>query len=107
MFNPNNAKAGDILIALKSTGMHTNGYSLARKVLLKEHDVNSYIDDLGCTVGEEMLKIHRSYLPLLNDLLDKKLISSISHITGGGIVENTKRVIAKDLDFSIDWNCWD
>ena len=60
----------DILIALKSSGMHTNGYSLARKVLLKAYGVNSYIEDLGCTVGEEMLKIHRSYLPILTSLIN-------------------------------------
>ena len=107
MFNPDNVKSGDVLIALKSTGMHTNGYSLARKVLLKNHNVDSYIEDLGCTVGEEMLKIHKSYLPIVEGLLDKKIISSISHITGGGIIENTKRVISKELDISIDWNSWD
>ncbi len=107
MFNPDNVESGDVLIALKSTGMHTNGYSLARKVLLKNHNVDSYINDLGCTVGEEMLKIHKSYLPVVEGLLDKKIISSISHITGGGIIENTERVISKKLNVSIDWDSWD
>ena len=106
MFNPENVKSGDILIGLKSTGMHTNGYSLARKVLLKNHKIDSYFDELGCTVGDEMLKIHRSYLPILSDLLDKKVISSLSHITGGGIIENTQRVIPKNLDVLIDWTAW-
>lgn len=98
-------KEGDILLGLESSGLHTNGYSLARHVLLKGHSVNDHIDELGETIADALLKIHRSYLHIIMPLLNKDLINGLSHITGGGIVGNTKRVV-RDLGFEINWNSW-
>lgn len=97
---------GDVLIGLKSTGLHTNGYSLARKVLLNKFKIDDYIQELGCTLGEELLRIHKSYFKVVYPLLDKFQIKGVSHITGGGIVGNTKRIVPESLEISIDWNSW-
>lgn len=101
-----NVKAGDALIGFASNGLHTNGYSLARKVLLEKFSVNDNIDMLQGTLGEELLKVHKSYLELIKGLKEKISIHAFSHITGGGIVGNTKRVVPKDLKLKIDWNGW-
>lgn len=100
-------KSGDVLVALKSTGLHTNGYSLARKVLLDKYSHDKYFDELGTTIGEELLKIHKSYLPIADNILDKEWLHSISHITGGGLVENTERVIEDGQKIRIDWDSWE
>ncbi len=82
-------KPGDVLIGLPSTGLHTNGYSLARKVLFEiaGHTVDTQIKELGASVAEELLKIHRSYLRPLQALHDAGLLKGAAHITGGGITE--------------------
>jgi len=98
---------GDYLIGLPSTGLHTNGYSLARKVLLEQYTVDDYIEDLGMTLGESLLSIHKSYLPILNDVLESDWLVGISHITGGGIVENTNRILGEELQLDINWDAWD
>lgn len=99
-------KSGDILIGLLSNGLHTNGYSLARAVLLKNYNVDSYIEELGETIGESLLRIHKSYFKTIYNLIDKNLISGISHITGGGILGNTNRIIPNGLNLKVDWNSW-
>lgn len=101
-----NVKAGDVLIGLRSSGLHTNGYSLARKVLLKKFKLTKSIDELGLTLGEELLKVHKSYLKPIKAVTNKFKVSSISHITGGGILGNTKRVVPKNLSIKIDWHAW-
>lgn len=101
-----NVRHGDVLIGLASNGLHTNGYSLARKVLLKKYGLNKYIPELKSTLGKELLKVHRSYLKLIQNLIAKYKIHSISHITGGGIAGNTKRVIPNNLKIKINWNSW-
>lgn len=98
---------GDYLIGLPSTGLHTNGYSLARKVLLEQYTVDDYIEDLGMTLGESLLSIHKSYLPILNDVLESDWLVGISHITGGGIVENTNRILGEELQLDINWDAWE
>ena len=98
---------GDLLYALPSTGLHTNGYSLARSVLLKEFRIDDYVESLGRTLGEELLSIHKSYLPATKDILKKKWLVGISHITGGGIVSNTNRVLDEEQEVEIDWNSWE
>ena len=98
---------GDLLIGLPSTGLHTNGYSLARKVLLEKYDVNDHVDDLGMKVGDSLLSIHKSYLPILNTVLDEDWLVGISHITGGGIVENTRRILDVNQKLVIDWDSWE
>ena len=99
--------SGDILVGLPSTGLHTNGYSLARKVLLDHYDCSDFVESLGITIGEALLAIHKSYLPAMDGILHENWLVGISHITGGGIVENTKRILNKDQELEIDWNCWE
>lgn len=103
----NRVREGNVLIGLKSSGLHTNGYTLARKVLLKKFTLGEYIDELGCTLGEELLKVHRSYLTPVSGLLKEKLIKGMSHITGGGIIGNTRRILPEGLEIKIDWNAWE
>jgi phosphoribosylformylglycinamidine cyclo-ligase len=113
ILNGKKVKSGDVLIGLPSTGLHTNGYSLARRVLLEKYSLDDYIDELGCTLGEALLKVHRSYLHPIQFLLNGKEgaspgnIHALSHITGGGIEGNTMRVIPKGLTLKVDWNAWE
>ena len=105
---PNKKTAkGDFLIGLPSTGLHTNGYSLARKILLSKYDVTEFVDELGCTISDALLAIHKSYLHVADAILEKEWLRGISHITGGGIVNNTKRIIQEDQDIDIDWDAWE
>ena len=97
---------GDLLVALPSTGLHTNGYSLARKVLLERFHVDQYFEELDATLAESLLAIHKSYLPALDSILEKDWLHGISHITGGGMVENTHRVLNSGQDIEIDWDSW-
>ncbi|MDD5765381.1 MAG: phosphoribosylformylglycinamidine cyclo-ligase [Candidatus Marinimicrobia bacterium] len=99
-------RKGDLLLGLQSTGLHTNGFSLARKVLLEKYKVNEFVDSLGATVGDTLLRIHRSYLKPVRPLLQNAGLHAISHITGGGIVGNTSRVLPDSLQLKIDWNAW-
>jgi phosphoribosylformylglycinamidine cyclo-ligase len=99
--------AGDVLIGVPSTGLHTNGYSLARKVLLEKYKLKEKITSLKKTLGEELLSVHRSYLQLIRTLKSRIEVKGLSHITGGGIVGNTKRILPKELNLNIDWSSWD
>lgn len=101
-------RAGDALIALASTGLHTNGYSLARKLLFEiaGYGVDTYLPELGCTVGQELLKVHRSYLSVLRALHAQSLLRGAAHITGGGITDNTPRMLAEGLAAEIDTSSW-
>ena len=98
---------GDVLLGFKSSGLHTNGYSLARNVLFSEYDVNDHVDELGSTVGEELLKVHRSYLSLISELKVLDGVNGFSHITGGGMVGNTKRILPEGLALDINWDAWE
>jgi phosphoribosylformylglycinamidine cyclo-ligase len=100
-------KPGDVLIALPSNGLHTNGYSLARAVLLEKFKIDEFIPELNSTLAEELLKIHRSYLKPILKILEKFEIHAMSHITGGGIIGNTRRVVPQNLDIKIDWSAWE
>ncbi len=104
--NGEKIKKGDVLIGLPSTGLHTNGYSLARKVLFEKYKVDQYIDELGETVGEGLLKIHKSYAPLILPLVEQEVLNGISHITGGGIVGNTSRIMPEGTELNIKWDSW-
>lgn len=101
--NGEKIQKGDRLIALPSTGLHTNGYSLARKVLFDKYDVDTYLDELGETVGAALLKVHKSYLDGVLPLVEEKMLTGISHITGGGIVGNTSRIMSPERELLIDW----
>lgn len=98
---------GDILIGFRSNGLHTNGYSLARKVLLPEFRLEEYIPDLRCSLAEELLKVHHSYLPLIKELTLLEAAKGLAHITGGGIIGNTKRILPAGTSLDIDWNSWE
>lgn len=101
-------RAGDVLIGLPSTGLHTNGYSLARHVLFRHHDVTDTPPALGgATVGEALLAVHRSYLPVIRMLLDEFRPHAFVHVTGGGIPGNTRRVIPEGLTYEIDYSAWE
>ena len=97
----------DVLVGFKSTGLHTNGYSLARKVLLGKYKLSDKPGDLTQTLGEELLSIHRSYLELITAIRKALPVKAFSHITGGGIIGNTKRVVPEGLTLNIDWNSWE
>lgn len=100
-------RKGDVLIGLPSTGLHTNGYSLARKILLEKYSINEYFKDLGTTLGDALMWVHRSYFKSVYSLLQKFTIKGMSHVTGGGIEGNTMRVIPKGLGLRIDWSAWE
>lgn len=100
-------RRGDVLIGISSTGLHTNGYSLARKTLLLNYKVDSYVAELGETVGEALLKTHKSYFKLMDFVTKKFSIHGMSHITGGGIAGNTIRVIRAPHEFNIFWENWE
>ncbi len=107
VINGSNVAAGNVLVGFKSNGLHTNGYSLARKVLFEKHKVTDKFNDLELTLGEELLRVHKSYLPVITALKTVLNIKAFSHITGGGIIGNTKRVVPKGLSLKIDWNAWE
>ena len=102
-------RKGDVCIGLPSTGLHTNGYSLARKVLFETAGlgVDNVIPELGSSLGEALLKVHRNYFPVVHPLLDRFEIRGMSHITGGGIVGNTRRVLPKGRSLAMDWGAWE
>ena len=100
---------GDILIGLPSSGLHSNGYSLARKVLLErdENRVDREHPGLGHTLGEELLKPTRIYVKTVLPLLDKFSVKGIAHITGGGLLENVPRILPAGTAVRINTGAWD
>lgn len=97
---------GDLLIGFPSTGLHTNGYSLARKVLQSKYNLNETVNGLNKPLGNELLSVHRSYLRLIKDLKTNFSIKGLSHITGGGLISNTMRIVREPLQLSINWDAW-
>lgn len=99
-----NIKEGDMLIGLPSSGIHSNGYSLVRKIVFEKEkmDIDRHIPELGKTIGEELLIPTRIYVPVVLDLIDRFNIKGISHITGGGFYENIPRMLPKGLTAHID-----
>ena len=100
---------GDVLIGIPSTGLHTNGYSLARRVLFDVTGwaADTFVDDLGTTVGDALLAPHRSYLSVVRPLLEHRLVKGLAHITGGGITENLPRVLPERCAAEVDRQAWD
>ena len=98
---------GDVIIGLASNGLHTNGYSLARKVLFEKMKLTpaSKLDGVAKTLGDELLRVHRNYQPLLASL-HGGIVKGLAHITGGGLVDNLPRVLPKTCDAVIDTLAW-
>jgi phosphoribosylformylglycinamidine cyclo-ligase len=99
---------GDVLVALPSTGLHTNGYSLARHIVFDKLGlrVDSHVAELGGTVGAALLRTHRSYLDAVAPLLTHGWVKGMAHITGGGIVDNLPRTLPEGRSFSLDRESW-
>ena len=101
-------KSGDVLIGVPSTGLHTNGYSLARRIAFDhlQLKVDSFVPELNRSIGEALLEPHRSYLPLVKPLLATGAIKGMAHITGGGITENLPRVLPEGTAARIVTASW-
>lgn len=98
---------GDVLIGYPSTGLHTNGYSLARRVLFSHYDVNDRPEQLGgSSVGEALLAVHRSYLDVIRVLKQSFDTRGLVHVTGGGIPGNAKRIMPEGLGVEVDYSSW-
>jgi phosphoribosylformylglycinamidine cyclo-ligase len=102
--NGSRIEPGDVMIGLPSTGLHTNGYSLARKVF--EGRMTETVPGLDGTIGDELLKVHRSYLRVIEPLVGSPDLRGMSHITGGGLMGNTMRIVPDGLALSVDWGSW-
>ncbi len=103
-----NVEVNDVVIGISSSGIHSNGFSFIRKIFFEHlnYDVNTYVDEIGMTLGECLLTPTKIYVDLVMDLIKKFEIKSISHITGGGLIENIPRVIPNNLGVRINKNSW-
>jgi phosphoribosylformylglycinamidine cyclo-ligase len=101
-------REGDVLLALPSTGLHTNGYSLARKLLFEVAGFSpkTLLPETGATVADSLLAVHRSYLKPIRALVEAGILRGAAHITGGGITENTPRILPQQLSAAIDTSSW-
>jgi phosphoribosylformylglycinamidine cyclo-ligase len=99
---------GDIILGMASNGLHTNGYSLARKLLFEvaHYSTEDYVNQIKNKVGNELMRTHKSYWPALKKLLDAQCVSALAHITGGGITENLPRVLPRGVAAAIDLGSW-
>ncbi len=99
---------GDILLGLGSDGLHTNGYSLARKVFFEAEDLaaDSHVPELECTIGEELLRVHRCYAPAVLPLLADLDVRGMAHITGGGLPDNVVRFLPRDTRAIVERGSW-
>jgi phosphoribosylformylglycinamidine cyclo-ligase len=101
-------EVGDLLLGLPSNGLHTNGYSLARKVLFEiaGHGPDSTIPELGTTVAEELLRVHKSYLAPIRAVHEARYLKGAAHITGGGLTGNIPRILPRYCAVEIDLKTW-
>ena len=108
LINGRTIAVGDVLVGVPSSGLHTNGYSLARRIVFDtlKLDVGSYVPELELTVGDALLEPHRSYLPFVQPLLEATRIKGMAHITGGGITENLPRILPHGTAAVIDGSSW-
>jgi len=100
--------SGDVLIGLPSSGLHTNGYSLARKIFFERRRFrpDTRVPELNRTVAEELLQVHRSYLPALRGLISTGAVYGLAHITGGGFTDNIPRILPRGIAARIDVGTW-
>ena len=103
-----NVQPGDVLLGLPSNGLHTNGYSLARKLLFEvaRYTPDTFVSEIKNKVGNELMRTHKSYWPVVKKLLDGGLLSAMAHITGGGITENLPRVLPRGTAAVVEINSW-
>jgi phosphoribosylformylglycinamidine cyclo-ligase len=106
--DPRSVRPGDALIALPSSGLHTNGYSLARKLVfgVAKLEPDTYVADIRNKIGAELLKPHRAYWPLLKNVLARGWVSSMAHITGGGITGNLPRALPRNVQAMVQLGSW-
>jgi phosphoribosylformylglycinamidine cyclo-ligase len=99
---------GDVLVALPSAGLHTNGYSLARQVFFETAGwtPDTFVSELGMTIGDALLAPHRSYLGLVRPMIERDLVKGLAHITGGGLTENLPRTLPEGCAADIDLQAW-
>jgi phosphoribosylformylglycinamidine cyclo-ligase len=107
MIDGRRIKPGDVILGLSSNGLHTNGYSLARKILFEKMRLKpaSALKGIKGSIGEELLRVHKNYQPLLAKV-PARMIRGLAHITGGGLVDNLPRVLPKNCDAAIETRSW-
>jgi phosphoribosylformylglycinamidine cyclo-ligase len=108
IINGKNVQIGDVVLGLPSNGLHTNGYSLARKLLFEiaKYTPETYVNEIKGKVGTELMRPHRSYWPVLRKLVESECVSAMAHITGGGITENLPRVLPRGTAAVIEVGSW-
>ena len=108
IINGKNVQIGDVILGLPSSGLHTNGYSLARKLLFEvaKYTPETYVNEIKGKVGNELMRPHKSYWPVLRKLIDSECVSAMAHITGGGITENLPRVLPRGTGAVIELGSW-
>ena len=101
-------EAGDMVLGLPSSGLHSNGFSLVRHIILdkKQMPLDTYVDDLGCTIGEEVLRPTKLYVKPILPLLKEQLVKGMAHITGGSFYDNIPRILPKGLSVTIHSDAW-
>ncbi len=101
-------EVGDVLVGLPSNGLHTNGYSLARKLLFEvaKYNPDHYVNELKDKTGAALMRTHRSYLAIVKKLTGAEVVSGMAHITGGGITENLPRILPKGMGALVDLASW-
>lgn len=107
VINGSSIKEGDVLLGLPSSGIHSNGYSLVRKLVNPTVDnISQYMDEFGCSLGEELLKPTKIYVQAIQTLKKEITIKGVGHITGGGFIENIPRILPKGYHAHIHRNSW-
>ena len=105
--NGSGIRAGDTLVGLASSGVHSNGFSLVRRLLVNDDtDLNAVVDELGCSLADELLRPTRIYVRTIKELISRFAIKGIAHITGGGFIENIPRILPDGLTARIDRGSW-
>ena len=108
IINGKNVEVGDVILGLASNGLHTNGYSLARKLLFEigGYTPESYVNELKGKVGNELMRTHKSYWPSVKRLVDGDCVTAMAHITGGGITDNLPRMLPRGMAAIIEMGSW-
>jgi len=108
ILDPRRVRDGDVLLGLPSSGLHTNGYSLARKLVfdVAKLEPDAYVAEIGNKIGAELLKPHRAYWPLLKNVFAREWVASMAHITGGGITGNLPRALPRNVRAVLELGSW-